>query len=49
VFAPRKEDTSPHGFISRRCSFQHFGCLGILSRWVATLISDVTCIWKVVA
>jgi hypothetical protein len=49
VFAPRKEDTSPHGFISRCCSFQQFGCLGILSRWVAMLISDVPCIWEVVA
>jgi hypothetical protein len=49
VFAPRKEDTSPHGFISRCCGFQQFGCLGILSRWVATLISGVPCIWEVVA
>jgi hypothetical protein len=49
VFASGKEDTSPHDFISRRRGFQQFGCLGILSRWVATFISDVPCIWKVVA
>jgi hypothetical protein len=63
VPAPRKEDTFPHGFISRRYGFQPFRCLGILnsliytacinlstrSRCVATLISDVPCIWEVVA
>jgi hypothetical protein len=49
VFAPRIEDTFPHGFISRCCGFQQSGCLGILSRWVATLISNVPCISKVVA
>jgi hypothetical protein len=49
VFAPRIEDTFPYGFISRCCGFQQFGCFGILSRWVATLRSDVPCILEVVA
>jgi hypothetical protein len=39
VFTPRKEDSMSQGFISRCCGFQQFGCLGILSRWVATLTS----------
>jgi hypothetical protein len=45
VFAPGIEDTFPHGC----SSFQQFGYLGIFNRWVATFISDVSCIWKVVA
>jgi hypothetical protein len=31
VFAPREEDTFPHGFVFRCSGFQQFGCLGILN------------------
>jgi hypothetical protein len=48
VFALREEDSMSQGFISLCCGFEQFGCLGILSRWVATLTSDVSCIWEVV-
>jgi hypothetical protein len=48
---PGKKTSVPgfHFPCYRCCGFQKFGCWGILSRWVATLTSDVTCTLEVVA